>query len=153
MWKELNVTPDLPSLGPWPLDDPVGFRLALAQLKQSQKQGLNRLSHTQYDTIRRLRTSLAHVWESSAVCKSPELIFGFKNLKGDSFRTSNCPMESRWFALFNRGLLLRMGRQTETNFGLDYRVLDVMLTNMEMEANEELENYATHRHVVLVGCF
>jgi len=154
MWKELHVTPELPALGPWPLDDPVGFRLALAQLKQSQKQGFNRLSHTQYDTIRRLRTSLAHVWESSAVCKGPELIFGFKNLKGDAFRTSNCPMESRWFSLFNRGLLLRMGRQTETNFGLDYRVLGVvMLKNMEREADEEQENYVAHRRVVLVGCF
>ena len=38
-WKELSLEPNLPALGPWPLEDNVGFQLALGELRYSQKPG------------------------------------------------------------------------------------------------------------------
>ena len=33
MWKELGITIDLPSIEPWPEEDKVGFRVALAEIR------------------------------------------------------------------------------------------------------------------------
>ena len=146
-WKDLGLKIDLPPLGPWPIKDVVGFRLAIGHLRYSQRPGKNRATHLQYDTVRKLWTMFNHLNDNSP---SDQLLTSFRTLGGDIYRPSSCPTQSRAFSMFMRGLLLRMGRQTETNWGLDYRVLLVMLFNMEEDMKKGEKE---HRHYAMMGCF
>ena len=150
-WKRLGLTVKLPDIGPWPLADNVGCRLAVGMLEQSRRPGRNADDHLQYDSIRKFRTALVHVHDTSAIMKRSEHVFSFKTLKGDSYFASNAPTESKWYHLFNRGLLLRMGKQQKTNFGLDYRILIQILRRLAANILLEEGNYVSVRKSVLLG--
>ena len=150
-WKELGVTAELPQLGPWPIEDKVGFRLAIGQLKYSQKEGINRKAHLQYDTVRKLRTAFVHLHDTSVNQTVQQRPLGFRTLKGEVFRASMAPTESKTFVMFNRGMLLRMGKQTQTDLGLDVRVLKVILNNLKEDIQGEEGNYQRVRELLMTG--
>lgn len=151
-WKELHMTIDLPPVGPWPVGDDVGFRVAMGQLRYSQGKGQNRSTHLQFDSIRKLRTAYAHVHQNSRLAKG-ENILAFKAMQGQSFSATSSPTDSRLFQLFMRGLLLRMGRQVESNWGLDYRALKIMLDNLESELDLDNVTSAGSRRAIMLGSF
>jgi len=152
-WKEVGVTIDLPSLGPWPLDDKVGFRLAIGQLRLSQKPGKNAKTHQQYDTIRRLRSSYSHVHEASS-SSVLSMVNSFRAQMGKVFTNSNSHTQSLLYTRFNYGLLLRMGRQTKRNIALDYEVLHIILANLEEDIgnNEDISRHQ-QRWLSMVGAY
>ena len=152
MWRELGVSVDLPSLGPWPEEDRVGFRVALAQVRYSERPGLNEKTHLQFDTVRKMRTAYNHVYEVGKAISAIDLS-GFKGMKGDIFSASRCPTDSRFFQLFTRGLLLRLGKQTKSNWGLDYKVLIIIMKNLEEELEEEELSTIDRRNVIMLGSF
>jgi hypothetical protein len=152
MWKELGLKIDLPSLGPWPTEDRVGFRLALAQVRYSQRPGTNAGTHLQFDTVRKMRTAYNHIYEVGKAIEAKD-IAGFKGMKGDIFGASNCPTDSRFFQLFTRGLLLRLGKQTKSNWGLDYNALHVILNNFEEELSDPNLEPKIKRELIMLGSF
>ena len=151
-WKELGITPPLTDLGPHPVDDRVGFQLALAELKYSQNQGINTKFHLQYDSVRKLRTAFSHLHEGSFRSSTDRLI-SFRNHKGDLFKLSSSPTQSQFFTLFSRGLLLRMGRQTKVNLGLDYRILLVILERLESDYLNSFVTSNERREYVMIASF
>ena len=153
VWRELDLTVDLPAIGPWPVEDKQGFRLAIAHLKLSQREGKNKSSHLQYDSIRKLRTAFTHLHETSVEGTLAEDGRSFKGQRGDSLKLSTSPTESRLFTMFMRGLLLRMGRQTETNEGLEYKVLLEILKVLEHKLSEAegICSQDTRRMIIMVG--
>ena len=151
-WREVGVQPDLPQPGPWPLSDQVGFRLAIGQLKLSQKPGKNSKSHQQYDTVRRLRSAYSHVHEvtpSSVLA----MVNSFRSQQGKVFTNSNSPTQSLLFVRFNYGLLLRMGRQTKRNIALDYIILHLILKNIEDSLDSPGTSTAQSRWLTMVGAY
>ena len=151
-WKELGLPIDLPALGPWPVADKMGFMLAIGQLRYSQRPGSNRDSHLQFDSVRKLRTSYAHVHQVGRLAAEPDAI-AFKGLKGEALTVSDCPSDSRWYQMFMRGLLIRMGRQVESNWGLDYRILLKILFNLEEEFNSDECTPARKRNITMLGSY
>jgi len=151
-WKELGLSADLPSLGPWPVGDHVGFRLAMAQLKASQRQGRNEGTHLQYDTIRKLRTAYSHLHESSAGA-SLNLTNSFRNQLGHAYVNSNSPTQSLFYMRFNKGMLLRMGRQTRQNIALDYKILHIILGNLDNEWERLEEGSQRKRWIVIAATY
>ncbi len=149
-WKDISVKPSLPVLGPWPVQDSDGFSLALGLLRHSQKKGRNMSSHLQFDSVRKLRTTLSHIHEAS-VHGSHDSIVSFQTLKGDAFQASTCDTQSRLFTFFMRGLLLRMGRQTKTDFGLDYRILLEIQT--KLKASIQGKTPSSVRDAIITGAF
>ena len=144
--------PNLPVLGPWATYDRIGFQIAMAQVRYSQRPGINASTHLQFDTVRKMRTAFNHVYEVGKAVSGTE-VAGFKGMKGEIFSASNCPTDSRFFQLFTRGLLLRLGRQTKSNWGLDYNILHVILSNFEQElAQENLED-KEKRNIIMLGSF
>ena len=55
--------------------------------------------------------------------------------------------------MFMRGLLLQMGRKTEVDFGLDYRILHVILGNLREEIEETYTKASRRRWCIMVGNF
>lgn len=152
MWRELGISIDLPALGPWPLEDKVGFRLALAQVRYSQRPGTNAGTHLQFDTVRKMRTAYNHVHEVGKAIRAEE-VTGFKGLKGEIFGASNSPTDSRFFQLFTRGLLLRLGKQTRSNWGLDFNALHVILNNLQGEIEDPNTSAKDRREMIMLGSF
>ena len=152
MWRELGVSIDLPTLGPWPSEDKVGFRVAMAQVRYSQRAGVNESTHLQFDTVRKMRTAYNHVHEVGKAISAIE-ISGFKGMKGDIFSASKCSTDSRFFQLFTRGLLLRLGRQTRSNWGLDVNVLHIILENLEQDLQIENVPKSEQRNIIMMGSF
>lgn len=149
-WKQIGVTPDLPQLGPWPLSDKVGFRLALAQLKMSQRKGTNCSTHLQFDTVRKLRTAYSHIHESSS-SSVLSLVNSFRTQLGKVFSNSSSPTQSLFYVRFAYGMLLRMGRQTVHNTALDYLLLHKILQNINRSLEEVNLNAKRRRWLIMVG--
>ena len=148
----LGFEPDLPAIGPWPVKDTVGFSVALAQLSYAQGTGRNKSEHLQFDSIRKLRTAASHVHEVSAEANS-STTHTFRNLQGKAFTNSSCPTQSRCFKKIIEGLLHRMGKQTKSNMGLDYRILHLILKNYEKELVEPNTTMDRNRMIVMFGNF
>ena len=151
-WNELGLEIDLPKVGPWPVEDHVGFNVAIAQLRYSQRGGQNRSTHLQYDSVRKLRTAYAHLHQVGRLASNPEAT-NFKSLKGEVLTISDSPTDSRLYQMFMRGLLMRMGRQVESNWGLDYRVLLKILVNLEYEIHQNTTNDNRKREIVMLGSY
>ena len=152
MWRELGLEIDLPTLGPWAPEDRVGFRIAMAQVRYSQRPGANESTHLQFDTVRKMRTAFNHVYEVGKAIRAEDHT-GFKGLKGEIFSASSCPTDSRFFQLFTRGLLLRLGKQTKSNWGLDFNVLHIILNHFEKNLMEENLSKEEKRTTVMLGSF
>ena len=151
-WKELHMKIDLPPVGPWKVEDAVGFRVAIGQLRYSQRKGQNRTTHLQFDSVRKLRTAFAHLHSNSRLALGSEAT-SFKAMKGQVFTVTNSPTDSRLYQMFMRGLLLRMGRQVESNWGLDYRVLKIILSNLEEKMIEGDTALEEARSATMLGAF
>lgn len=151
-WKQLGLHPSIPPMGPWPLADNIGFLLALAELRYSQNEGKNRKSHLQFDTVRKLRTAYSHIHESSARAHDSQIV-SFRGPRSEVFGTSTCPTQSKFFILFTRGLLLRMGRQTNVNLGLDFRILHCILDILNADFTDASATAEKIREAVMIACF
>ena len=84
--QELALPVPFSPLGPWPVEDIVGMRLAIIELKKSQ--GKNRpnaisTSHLQFATGRRLRGALSCVSDAAFQGNSTQLTM--KSIKGDVY--------------------------------------------------------------------
>ena len=151
-WKELHMKIELPPVGPWKVEDAVGFRVAIGQLRYSQGKGNNRSTHLQFDSVRKLRTAFAHLHSNSRLARGADAT-SFKALKGQVFTVTDSPTDSRLYQLFMRGLLLRMGRQVESNWGLDYRALGIILEGLEKKIEEGNETAEGSREAIMLGAF
>jgi len=150
--KDLGFDPTLPELGPWPVADKVGFQVALAQLRFSQERGNNELTHLQFDTIRKIRTSYSHIHEVSASSNNT-VIHSFRTLLGKMFSNSSCPTQSRVFKKYMEGMLERMGKQTKSNMPLDYKVLHLIMKSFDEELGYVGVSAARARWISMCGCF
>ena len=128
---KLGMVPQLMNLGPWPLGDGQGFQTAIEMLRASQKRGKNDSSHVQFDTVRKVRTTYATIYESSAVagCHTST----FKGAHCNTFAVNQGSTDTRLFRKIMVGLEKRMGRLVIQNAGISVEMLLAMLEDVEME--------------------
>ena len=103
--KEFDITPSLESLGPWPVEDVQGMRLAITILRSSQEAGKNDPSNTQYDTIRKISSAFGNHYEASL--KAANSTWVLRSDKSNSFFTDS-PARSEFFKRFMSVLSLRV---------------------------------------------
>ena len=151
-WEELNMRIDLPELGPWVVGDNVGFGVAIGMLRYAQRKGNNRATHMQFESVRKLRTAFSHLHANARLSMNPDAT-SFKAQKGELFSITDSPTDSKLFQMFMRGLLLRMGKQTESNWGLDFKVLLALLTNLEGKLEDEETLQESKRECVMLGAY
>jgi hypothetical protein len=139
------------SRGPWPVEDNCGFRLAIVMLRASQEKGRNDSTYVQYDSIRKIRTGFSNAYETSAIGNRAGL--AFRGEKGKSFKVSDCETESKFFVKFMRGLELRMGRDVQSNVGLDHNILIAINRNFDKELSDVQVSAERKRMVIMVGSY
>ena len=69
-----GFSPELPALGPYPLNDKLGIAVAFSMILQSWKPGRHSKSHTQFATIRKQRSAFSNLYNSSAEAASTNQI-------------------------------------------------------------------------------
>ena len=93
--QELGIHPTYTPMGPWPLEDNVGFTVALQLLKASTYPGKYSSHMQQFDSIRALRTAFSNEYESSAVANKSRVVL--RGEKGALLHPSTCPTQSLFF--------------------------------------------------------
>ena len=128
---ELGLVPQVMRLGPWPLGDGQGFQTAIEMLRASQKKGKNDASYVQFDTVRKICTAYATVYESSAAAGFHTATF--KGVHGNTFAVNKGATDTPLFRKFMVGLEKRMGRLVLQNAGISVELLLAILDAMEKE--------------------
>jgi hypothetical protein len=111
-----------------PLADLTGHGVAALELMASTQPGTYRASHSQYDTIRKLRSAFSSLRTASPQGGSLNLRAG-RDLRGTSIILSDCPTDSEWFKRFSLGMKKRMGQDVRPQLGFSVEVI-LMLLNM-----------------------
>ena len=99
--EDIGIPPWLPNIGPWPVADGVGFRLALAEVRASQERGRNNPGYQQYDTVRKMRSAVSNVYEASYT--SARLRSAYRGPKGEVVQLYSCPTQSLFLLDFQLG--------------------------------------------------
>ena len=95
--EELNIPPPFEPLGPWPIADDQGLRLAISFLRASQEGGKTSQRYTQYDTIRKMVSSFGNHYEAAQ--KSSTNTWILCSDKSNTFFTDS-PARSEFFKRF-----------------------------------------------------
>ena len=153
--RELNLPVPLSVLGPWPVKDISGMKLAIIELRKSQ--GNNRpnaicSTHLQYDTVRRLRGALSCVSDAAFQGNSTSLTM--KSFKGDVSHLHLSVTQTRFFERFSQGMKVRMGQRTCRNFPIKSimvkAILDRLKTNIRLLDSIDRDR---RRLLILAGAF
>ena len=149
--EELGLPPYNFKMGPWPVQDNVGFQLAILILRASQEPGRNDKEYVQFDTIRKMRSAVSTAHENSY--EGSYIWSTFRSDRGRPLRLSSAETESQLFIKFMRGLELRMGRNVQSNVGLDHNILLEISRIYEEELADESVSWNRKRLVIIVGTY
>jgi hypothetical protein len=120
-----------PTLGPMPLADLTGHGVAALELMASTRPETKHASHSQYDTIRKLRSALSSLRTASPQGGSPNLRAG-RDLRGSSIILFDFPTDSEWWKRFLLGMKIRMGQDVRPQkLGFSVEVILVLLNKLE----------------------
>lgn len=129
LWIKVDVPPTFPNLGPFGVEDTMGYGVAIAMLLKSLEGGRYH-GYQQFETIRKLRTSYSNVYMASEL--------GAKSLRSVGRDTSklfltNSPTQSLWFERFATGCLRRMGQEVRQDLAISLPVMHAMMDILDRE--------------------
>jgi len=127
MWNQVGLEPTFPSLGPYPVGDPLGYSVAIAMIVKSREKGRYE-DYQQFETIRKVRAAYSNVYMCSVNGVSSLRTLGGESAK---FHLNDCPTNSLWFERFTRGCLSRMGQIVKQDMAVSLRVMHAMLQLLE----------------------
>jgi hypothetical protein len=87
LWDQVGLSPELPALGPFPVKDSVGFRVAVGMLLKSLEPGRYNQDYQQYETIRKLRGGYSNLYMASLVGTSSLQTMGGDRIKHSDDRS------------------------------------------------------------------
>jgi hypothetical protein len=126
---ELDYYESTPRLGPYPLRDTFGMKVATIMIHKSTQPGRNAAA-VQYDTIHQLRTGYSNVYHASTWQETVAVMAS--DLK--KLHITSCPTDNIWFGKFMLGMQKRLGRQIKQDCGLS---IDVMLKLQELHQRSQ----------------
>ena len=107
-----------PAIGPFPLEDVIGMKVALTMVVKSLEPGRNAPT-LQYDTIRQLRSAYSNMYHAG-VEQSRLTIFAKEASK---LHATQCPTDGPWFGRFCLGMEKRLGRQIKQDMAISIEVM------------------------------
>jgi len=117
-FERLDMTPVSPPLGPFPLEDSLGMKSAIAVLDKSLDKGLYE-ELVQWETFRKTRSAITNVHQAS--CQ------GLRDVVGAYERNrmwiSTVPTHSFWYSRFMTGLHKRVGEVVKPDWPIPVEVV------------------------------
>lgn len=135
----VGIEPMVVQQGPYPTRDDYGMKAAISILYQSQRQGRNSKSYSQYDSIRKLRSCLAVGYNSSPygiITDGSEAESIQITNRGVRFTSNKSPTESLLMRCFMTGLRKRMGRLVNQNMAISVDLLKEILQYYDQELED-----------------
>ena len=129
--ERIRKTPNLPSRGPYPLNDMLGMGVAVDMLQRSVTSKGRIKEHIQFGTMRKVRSAYSKLWTSSPVGIAEGSSFAVRTGK---VRMTSCPTQSEWFSDMLRGAEDRMGFDSEANRAVPIEVIVRVLELVKEEA-------------------
>jgi len=119
------------SNGPMPSWDYCGYEVAVGILLASKEEGRHSKTHTQFRTLRHLRTAYSNFYKSSSMNAWSSL--SLESSEGANKQVSKCPTNSIWFTKFMNGLGSRMGEIHKPNLALSTAIIKKMTVVLKEE--------------------
>ena len=127
--SKLGLSPVPLQIGPWPVEDSLGMQIVIEILQTSQGKGRNDSAYVQFDSIRKLRSSYANVYQVSSVGIEQNLLM--KGPCGRNFALTSLPSDSFGFRMFMLGCEKCMGRLVIQELGFTVEFVLEMLSGWD----------------------
>jgi len=126
----VGVDPQFPPLGPYPVGDSFGVRVAIAMVLKSLQPGRYYGDYQQFETIRKM--SAAH---SNVYLASLEGAGCLRATGGDRTKQflNLSPTYSLWFGKFKQGCLRRMGQDVRQDWAITIEAMGALVHELEKE--------------------
>ena len=134
--------------GPCPSHDHCAYELAMTMLIHSRRPGKYSKTHTQYETIRMLRSAYSSHVRTTQSWNTGQLSWVDK--KGQYVRLTDDKCGSLWFSRFMIGLKIRMGHIFKPNMALSHSLLLKMIQKAESNITEDFKSEESSIWVVFV---
>jgi hypothetical protein len=121
----------LPALGPFPLSDTCGMKMACLSLDASLRKG-KYADHLQWDSMRSTPGAISNMWRAGIDSMGGSVLA--KDEK-KLYVTSN-PARTEWFERFMKGAKLRIGVIRRRNFALTSETVHALLELLEKSWQE-----------------
>ena len=129
--QRIGKTPRLPERGPHPLEDTFGMSTAVDMMQRSITSKGRNEKYIQFDTLRKGRSLISVMWESSPTGVAEGCSIGFK---GGRVRFTTCPTQSLFFSFFIRGCEDRMGYESRAQKALPIEAIVAVLEMVKEDA-------------------
>jgi hypothetical protein len=138
----------LPALGPFPVSDIQGMRIAVCVLLRTLDAGKTEPT-IQYSTSQRLKTAFANMWKVSPQ-GLPGAVIARDTVK--LFHTS-CPTHGDWFEKFTKGLHERMGDKVRQDLAISIDQMHELMDNYNVRWMNAGNDRAVQRSVLFPALF
>jgi hypothetical protein len=150
---QLGLSPVMSSMGPFPLEDLTGMKLAVVMLERSLNLGKHK-KLVQFSTVQTLRSAYSNIHHASKAH-----LGGVSVLTGGSRKliTTNCPSNGFWFDRFMVGYYKRVGQLLVQDLAISIEVL--LAVQQYLEEQWSLAQTGTEKRsvsemgVLFVICF
>lgn len=150
-WRIVGLTPHFPALGPYPVEDSFGVRVAIAMVLKSLEPGRYHAEYQQWETIRKLSAAHANIYGASL-----EGACSLRAVGGESVNSkltlTRSPTYSLWSTRFKQGCLRRMGQDVRQDWAITLAAMNALVGAFERAwrgASEQREQ----RTIVMAGAF
>jgi hypothetical protein len=140
--------PQLPNIGPLPLEDKFGMGVAFSMLIHSRQKGRHSKSYTQFDTIRKQRSAFSNLFMISKQGLTNEQALAAGGLP--KLQITDCPTSSIWFTRWSSGCETRMGYILKQNKAISFDLFKAMIMDFKVEASLAPAK-SWERHTLICG--
>jgi hypothetical protein len=152
----VGLHPNLPALGPYPVEDLFGARVAVGMLLKSLGPGWHSHTYQQFKTIRKLRAGFSNVYMASLAGTQCLCTIGGDRAK---HYLTQCPTQSLWFKRFVLGCLKWMGQDIRQDWAISIGAMQALMASFELawgravtlEEKDEVATCATYAVVAFCG--
>ena len=141
--KRLGLTGPYLQQGPYPQFDYCGYEAACQILIYSLNKGRIDPNHTQWNTVKQLRTVYTNQIRISS--QANREIISMNDSAGHYQRFNTDPFGSIWFQKFVLGCHSRMGDQTNTNKAMSTVLLRALFRKIENKISEASSGQDRHK--------
>jgi hypothetical protein len=120
--------------GELPKHDHCGYEVAIQTVLSSLRRGKHSETHTQWDTIRKVKTVYSNHYKSTPQANIS--VLAIVGDKGQTDRLLNDVCSSYWFGRFTRGCKNRMGQDWRPNMAFPIPLLLRIIEQVRIQINE-----------------
>ena len=131
--------------GPAPPYDACGYQAAISMLVDSQQKGRYSESHKQYESVRKLRSTISN-FERTSFGISGIAMVADDNSSTERFQQGGT--SSFWFGRLNRGMAIRMGTDIRKNVAVSTATYAKFLKRIESRIRASTNDKDTARWII-----